>query len=147
MKTQKKPRDILKDILEQYGVEDNVLHKFMLRVDLSTGYQYLEDGSLNETYVEECIQKAVEVFKFMEYSDNLLIVYEDLYGEENEVNKRFLESTLVGIIQSDTYRLKWQYPDDATIYTCNRQLYHVKEVNIRDGYIAFWNEWHRRRGI
>lgn len=111
MKTQKKPRDILKDILEQYGVEDNVLHKFM------------------------------------EYSDNLLIVYEDLYGEENEVNKRFLESTLVGIIQSDTYRLKWQYPDDATIYTCNRQLYHVKEVNIRDGYIAFWNEWHRRRGI
>ncbi len=78
----------------------------MLHIDkLSEKYQYLEDGNLNELYVEECIQKAIEIFKFMEYSDNLLVVYEDLFGQENEKEKEFLESTLTDVIQYDTYKL------------------------------------------
>ncbi len=143
MKIQGKPKDILENILRQYETGDKVLfqlrHKSMLHVDLSRGYQYLEDGSLNESYVEECLQKAVEVYNFMKYSDNLLVVYEDSYGKDNEAEKKFLESTLIGITEYDTYKLKWQFPinkddlpmhRDEEIYTCTRHIYHVKKVNI-----------------
>ncbi|QQY78819.1 uncharacterized protein DUF3885 [Keratinibaculum paraultunense] len=145
MKVKKRPKDILGNILNQYGVEDKVLnrltYKYVLHIDkLSEKYQYLEDGNLNELYVEECIQKAIEIFKFMEYSDNLLVVYEDLFGQENEKEKEFLESTLTDVIQYDTYKLKWKYPiykddlpihQDDEVYTCIRHLYHVKEINIQ----------------
>ncbi|NLP46945.1 MAG: DUF3885 domain-containing protein [Epulopiscium sp.] len=145
MKVKEKPKDILGNILKQYGAEDKVLnrltYKYMLHIDkLSKKYQYLEDGSLNELYVEECLQKAIEIYRFIKYSDNLLVVYEDLYGEENEKEKQFLESTLTDVIQYDTYKLKWQYPirkddlpihQDDEVYTCIRHLYHVKEINIQ----------------
>lgn len=40
---------------------------------------YLEDGSLNENYIKECIEKSIEVFNFMKFSCNLLIVYDDVF--------------------------------------------------------------------
>lgn len=136
MGTQEKAKDILKNILEQYGVGDKVLfqlsHKFMIHVDLSPDYQYLEDWSLNEIYVEDCIKKSVDVFKFMDFSNNLLVVYEDAYGEHGVAEKDFLESTLIDIQQNDTYKLKWNFPEEATIYNCNRHIYHVKELNIQE---------------
>ncbi|MBU5438147.1 DUF3885 domain-containing protein [Tissierella sp. MSJ-40] len=145
MKTQERLNDILKNILEQYGVEDKTLnrltHKYMLHIDeLSKRYQYLEDGSLNETCVEECLQKATEIYRFINYSDNLLVVYDNLFGQDDEIEKEFLESTLTHISKYDTYELKWQYPirkddlsihQDNEIYTCIRHLYHVKEINIQ----------------
>lgn len=145
MKIQEKPRGILKNILDQYGVKDKVLfkltHKYMLHIDeLSREYQYLEDGSLNETCVEECLQRATEVYRFMDYSDNLLVVYDSLFGQENEKEKVFLESTLIDISKYDTYKLKWQYPiheddlpmhQDKEVYTCIRHLYCVKRINIQ----------------
>ena len=115
MKIKEKPKDILINILKQYGVQDKVLNrltcKYMLHIDeLSEKYQYLEDGSLNELCVEECLQKAIEIYRFINYSDNLLIIYDNLFGQDNEKEKKFLESTLTDIIQYDTYKLKWQYP-------------------------------------
>ena len=145
MKIKEKPKDILINILKQYGVQDKVLNrltcKYMLHIDeLSEKYQYLEDGNLNELCVEECLQKAIEIYRFINYSDNLLIIYDNLFGQDNEKEKKFLESTLTDIIQYDTYKLKWQYPirkddlpiyQDDEVYTCIRHLYHVKEINIQ----------------
>ncbi|MCQ4921451.1 DUF3885 domain-containing protein [Tissierella carlieri] len=145
MNIQEEAKDILENILEQYGAEDKTLnrltHKYMLHIDeLSEKYQYLEDGSLNETCVEECLQKATEIYRFINYSDNLLVVYDNLFGQENEREKEFLESTLTHISKYDTYKLKWQYPiykndlpihQDNEIYTCIRHLYRVKEINIQ----------------
>lgn len=145
MKTQERLNDILKNILEQYGVEDKTLnrltHKYMLHIDeLSEKYQYLEDGNLNETCIEECLQKATEIYRFINFSDNLLVIYDNLFGQENEREKEFLESTLTHMSKYDTYKLKWQYPiykndlpihQDNEIYTCIRHLYRVKEINIQ----------------
>lgn len=71
----------------------------MLHIDLSEGYQYLEDGSLNIDYVKACIQKAIEVFKTMKFSNNLLIVYDDIYSNHDLEEKDFIESTLKNIAQ------------------------------------------------
>lgn len=146
MKVQEEPKDILKKILERYGVEDRDLfkltYKYMLHIDeLSKEYQYLENGSLNETCVEECLQRATEIYRFMDYSDNLLVVYDSLFGQENEREKVFLESTLIDISKYNTYKLKWQYPiyendlpihQDKEVYTCIRHLYCVKGINIQE---------------
>jgi hypothetical protein len=145
LKIQEEPKNILKNILKQYGVEDKVLfkltHKYMLHIDeLSEKYQYLEDGSLNEIYVDECLQKAAEIYRFINYSDDILVIYDNLFEQDNEREKEFLESTLTYISKYDTYKLKWQYPicendlpihQDNEIYTCIRHLYRVKEINIQ----------------
>ena len=72
-------KERLNDVLKQYGKEDKALfqlrHENMLHVDLSPDYPYLDDGSLNKKYVEACIKKAMEVFMFMEFGNNVLVVY------------------------------------------------------------------------
>ncbi|MEY8417531.1 hypothetical protein AAK964_14715 [Tissierella praeacuta] len=55
------------EILKQYKTKDTVLfqlkYKNMLHINLSEKYPYLEDNSLNEDYVKECTEKAMEVYK------------------------------------------------------------------------------------
>lgn len=144
METKKSLKEILKTVLEQYGIEDKILshinHKYMLHIDeLSPQYQYLEDGSLNESCVEECLEKSIEIYEYVNFSNNLLVVYENLYGIDNENEKKFLESTFTQISESESYKLKWKFPNDENdlpihiddeIYTCIRYLYNVKEIDI-----------------
>ena len=39
--------------------------------------------------LEECLHKAIEIYRFINYSDNLLIIYDNLFGQENEKEKEF----------------------------------------------------------
>ncbi len=131
-----KPKEILINILNKYNKsEDQVLfqlkHKYMLHVDLSNEYPYLKEGSLNEKYVKECTKKAMEVFKSMKMNNNLLVVYDDIYNSHGITEKDFVESTLENTIQYDNYKLKWKFPDNEDIYTCNRYLYQFEKVNIQ----------------
>lgn len=122
------------NILKQYDIEDKVLfqlrYKYMLHIDLSNQYPYLEDESLNENYVKECTEKAIEVFNSMKFSNNLLIVYDDIYNNHGIKEKEFVEGTLKGIIQYDNYKLDWKFPEDDDIYTCNRRIYQVEKIDI-----------------
>lgn len=133
MENKDNQEDILKNILRQYGSEDKTLfqlkHKFMIYIELSPDYQFLEDGSLNEKYIEDCIYKSIEVFNFVDFSDNLLIVYEDAYGDHTELEKQYLESTLIDIKKYDRSKIKWKFSDDDDIYNGNRYIYHVKGVD------------------
>lgn len=127
-------KEALVSILKQYNVEDGVLcqlrYKYMLHIDLCNQYPYLEDGSLNETYVKICTEKAIEVFNFMKFSHNLLIVYDDIYSNHGIREKEFVESILENIIQYDNYKLDWIFPEDDTINTCNRRIYQVEKIDI-----------------
>lgn len=127
-------KELLINILKQYNVEDKVLFqlrcKYMLHVDLSKKYQYLEDGSLNEDYVKECTEKAIEVFNFMKFSHNLLIIYDDIYSSHGTKEKEFVEGALKNINQYDNYKLDWKFPEDDDVYTCNRRIYQVEKVDI-----------------
>ena len=131
-----KPKEILKNILKQYTTTDTVLfqlrHKYMLHINLSKKYQFLEDDSLNEDYVKECIKKAMEVFRTMGFGNNLLVVYDDIHDNHGLEEKDFIESTLRNIIQCDNYKLKWKYPDGEDIYICNRHIYQVGEIDIKN---------------
>ena len=134
MEIKNNPKELLINILKKYNTEDKVLfqlrYKYMLHVDLSRKYQYLEDWSLNKDYVKECTEKAIEVFNFMKFSHNLLIVYDDIYISHGTREKEFVEGTLKNIIQYDNYKLDWKFPEDDNIYTCNRRIYQVEKVDI-----------------
>ncbi|HLR35252.1 MAG TPA: hypothetical protein VK071_08010 [Tissierellales bacterium] len=109
MEIKNNPKKLLINILKQYNTEDKVLfqlrHKYMLHVDLCRKYQYSEDRSLNENYVKECTEKAIEVFNSMKFSNSLLIIYDDIYSSHRTREKRFVKGTLKGIIQYDNYKL------------------------------------------
>lgn len=124
------------EILKQYKTKDTVLfqlkYKNMLHINLSEKYPYLEDNSLNEDYVKECTEKAMEVYKIMEFSNNLLIVYDDIYGNHGLKEREFIESILENTTQYDNYKLKWKYPDDEDTYICNRYIYQVDEIDIKN---------------
>ncbi len=53
--TENKPSEILENILKQYGAEDTILfrlrYKYMLHIDLSEKYPYLEDESDRNGYI------------------------------------------------------------------------------------------------
>ncbi len=134
MEIKNNPKRTLIDILKRYNIKDKVLfqlrHKYMLHIDLSKEYPYLEDGSLDKNYVKECTEKAIEVFNSMKFSNNLLIVYDDIYNSHGTREKEFVEDTLKNIAQNDNYKLNWKFPEDKDIYTCSRHIYQAKEVDI-----------------
>lgn len=136
MKENENLKDILNKIFKQYKTEDKVLfqlrYKYMLHTDLCEGYQYLEDGSLNEDYVKECTEKAIKVFNYMKFSNNLLIIYDDVYGSNSLKEKDFIESTLRNITEYDNYKLRWKYPNQNDIYICDRHIYQVEEIDIKN---------------
>ena len=52
----------------------------------------LEDHTLDEDYVKECTDKAIEVYKAMKFSNNLLVVYDDMFSEHTLEEKKFLQN-------------------------------------------------------
>ncbi|MBU5676940.1 hypothetical protein KQI88_10980 [Alkaliphilus sp. MSJ-5] len=134
-------RDTLNKVLKQYKIEDQVLFQMtpqsVLCLELTPDYPYLEDGSLDMGYVNKCTQKAVEVYEFMGFGKNILVVYDDIYSNDILENKIFLESCLVDVEGYEDYSLTWQFPidendlpihQDYTVYTCKRHLYLAKGV-------------------
>jgi len=137
-------RDTLGKVLKQYKMEDQVLFQMMpqsvLCLELTPDYPYLDDGSLDIDYVNKCMQKAVEVYDFMGFGKNILVVYDDTYGNDILENKIFLENCLVDVEVYEDYRLTWQFPidendlsihQDSTVYTCKRHLYLVKDIDTQ----------------
>lgn len=133
--TENKPREILENILKQYGAEGigqiGLGYKYKLHIDLSEKYPYIEDDTLDEDYVKECTDKAIEVYKTMKFSSNLLVVYDDMLSEHSLEEKKFLENNLENIEGYDKYNYKWQYPDDDGELIRKRYVYKVEKVNIK----------------
>lgn len=91
----------------------------------------LEDHTLDEDYVKECTDKAIEVYKAMKFSNNLLVVYDDMFSEHTLEEKKFLQSNLENIKGYGKYNYKWQYHDDDGELICKRYIYIVGKVNIK----------------
>jgi len=91
-------------------------------------------------YVEQCVQIAVRLYESLAFGKQLLVVYEDMYGEENLEEIAFVESCLLEweVAEHDTFSWKHRpmegdYPAarDANeeSYTCTRRIYGAKGIN------------------
>ncbi len=137
----------LQSVLKKYNCYEGILFQlaspYALYQSLAPGSPYRsEDPEAGAApgYVEQCVQIAVQLYESLAFGKQLLVVYEDMYGEENLEEIAFVESCLLecGTAEHDTFSWKHQpmegdYPAarDANeeIYTCTRRLYGAEGIS------------------
>jgi hypothetical protein len=118
---------------------------YILYQKLAPGSPYRSDdpeAGVNPGYVERCIQIAVQLYERLSLGERLLVVYEDIYGENRQEEIAFVESCLGEEQQGEIIEFVWRDPihegnfrDSLTIkedsYTCIRCLYEAKQLDIK----------------
>lgn len=91
----------------------------------------IEDGDLKyrEEYVEICIEDAYEIWKQCEFSNDLIVFYEDKYSCHKKNEKEFVESTLQSLDFRE-YSFKWK--DDDEIYNGVRYIWRTNKINVKE---------------
>lgn len=139
----------LQSVLKKYNCYEGILLQlaspYALHQMLAPGSPYLsEDPEAGAApgYVEQCVQIAVQLYESLAFGKQLLVVYEDMYGEENLEEIAFVESCLIEweTAEHDIFSWKHQpmegdYPAarDANegSYTCTRRLYGAKSIDAK----------------
>lgn len=131
------PSDKLDDVLFQ------LLPPYCLHKTLAQGSPFLENNNgLSEAYVAECTGIAENMFRRLNFSSALLVVYEDCYSENIQDDICFVENCLKGIGKTDVYTFPWKFrpmeetcpaalANNSDVYTCTRRLYETKEIDVQ----------------
>ncbi len=145
------PKEQLQKILEQHNcshsMPDDVLFQILspycLHKRLAQGSPYLEnEEGVSEAYVTKCMDIATNMYRRLNFSAELLIVYEDCYSENNQEEILFMESCLKGAGNTAAYSFSWKfrpmeetYPaalaNNSEIHTCTRRLYEAKAIDVQ----------------
>ncbi|WP_430847513.1 DUF3885 domain-containing protein [Clostridium nigeriense] len=88
-----------------------------------------EDLKYREEYVEICIKDAYEIWKQCEFSNDLIVFYEDKYSCHKKNEKEFVESTLQ-LLDFIIYPFKWK--DDGEIYNGVRYIWRTNKINVKE---------------
>lgn len=144
-------KEQLVKILERHNhspsAPDDVLFKlhspYCLHKTLAQDSPYLEnEEGVNPAYVARCMDIATDVYSRLGFGAELLVVYEDCYGENNQDEIHFVESCLKGIGDAEAYSFSWKfrpmegtYPaalaNNTDVHICSRKLYQAKEIDIQ----------------
>ena len=148
-----KLKQTLQQILEKHNLmagENQIplfqlLSPYILYQKLDPGSPYRSDdleAGTDPGYVERCTKIAEKLYKDLAFGRQLLIVYEDLYSENNPKEISFVESCLIEGTEAKTDVFSWKDrpmeadspatgdPDEEN-YLCTRRLYAAKEIDIR----------------
>lgn len=97
--------------------------KYLKSVDLIEGYPYLESGELDKNYVKKILDKAIDIYNSLSLSDDLYLIYENIYGEDDSLELEFLESCIENIDGSDVFSFTWE--DEEEVQTARRYIYRI----------------------
>ena len=111
---------------------------------LGEGSPYLSgdpEGGASPAYVDRCREIAEKLYGKLSFGKQVLVVYEDIYGENKPAEVAFLESCLPGCRKAEITEFQWtdamppgNLPSiteaEEYTYTCIRRLYEPETMDI-----------------
>lgn len=88
-----------------------------------------EDLKYGEEYVDLCVEEACEILERCEFSNDLLVLYEDKFSCHKNNEKEFIENTLRSL-ECTIYTFNWK--DDEEIYKCSRYIWRTNNINVKE---------------
>jgi hypothetical protein len=95
-----------------------------IRYEIGVGSPYIEDGSINGDYVKNAVSRAEMVFQKLEFSNNILVIFDCFHDENNQYNLdtvNILKSFLNNIIDPEVIELNENIVDEDKI--CYRRYF------------------------
>lgn len=136
MDKDKNLKETLMQILKEYNLKDgplfNLKNKLRLQSSLIDKYPYLENGDLDNKYLEATVQKAEDIYKHINFEGDSLLLYDNVFNKNDEREIEFIESTLVNIKRKEEYTYEWYYDDGEELLNTIRRLYQVEGLKINE---------------
>ncbi|WP_430840144.1 DUF3885 domain-containing protein [Clostridium nigeriense] len=91
----------------------------------------IEDKDLKyrEEYVDICVEDTYEIWEQCEFSNDLIVLYEDKYSSHKKNEKEFVESTLQSL-DFRMYSFKWK--NDGEAYNGVRYIWRTNKINVKE---------------
>lgn len=77
-------------------------------------------------YVDACTEAVCEIWKNCEFSEELIVLYEDKYNHHHKGEKEFIESCMKSL---DCIAFPFEWSDEGETYKGKRYIWETTEIN------------------
>lgn len=124
-------KEILEEILKEYSFEVGPLFNLAPKLRLHSALAY-KLSFQDKEYIEKTVQKAIDIFKHLNFKGDLILVYDNIHNKIGEKEIDFIESILINPKKKEEYSYDWTYECDEEIYHSKRIIYQVKSLKIEE---------------
>ncbi len=85
-----------------------------------------EELQSRHEYVDSCVNAACEIWKNCNFSNELIVLYEDKYNQHHKGEKEFIQSCTES---PDCIALPFEWSDEGEIYHGTRYIWETNKIN------------------
>ena len=122
--------ETLEEILDEYDFKGDPLFKLTSKMTLNSSlteqYPFLENGELDMAYIDATIEKASDIYRYLDFKGDLLLVYDNVFNPSSKKEAQFIGSILVKLKRKEEYSYEWFNEDVQELHKSIGRIYQVE---------------------